>query len=628
MSNIIQLLPDVVANQIAAGEVIQRPASTVKELMENAIDAEALTIQLIIKDAGKSLIQVIDDGKGMSEVDLRMSIERHATSKIKLAADLFALNTFGFRGEALASISAISHMVINSKPDNNDLGSQLIVEGGKVKSQEPDHCAKGTCISIKNLFYNVPARRNFLKSDAVETKHIIEEFLKVALINPDKQFELHHNNSEIYHLPSGPFRQRIVDIFGKGYNQKLVPVNEDTNILKISGFIGKPEFAKKTRGEQYFFVNNRYIKSSYLHHAVNSAYDQLLPHKNHPSYFLTLEIDPSLIDINIHPTKNEIKFENEREIYAIVMATVKNSLGKYNIVPSIDFEMEADITPNSISLNHHIVEPKISVDTDYNPFSTDSSNSSSSNRDLIPKSKKSPLEKSNIENWGKMFAQQEVIVDNNTDLIFQPENEEQGFLNESWQSDTLDEKSTPTNFQVLNKYIITESKDGIIIIDQQIAFERVIYEKQLQSLSTIDTSSQQLLFPINFSLPAGDAVLFQEIRENLSQIGFEIENFGKNSYVIQARPSSIKDDDVSGLIETVLEDLKNYTSSVSDGYNERIARSMAKRVGASKYGKLDVLEINNLVAQLFSCDMPHISPDGKNIFKSIATHELASMLTE
>ncbi|NQY08352.1 MAG: DNA mismatch repair endonuclease MutL [Flavobacteriales bacterium] len=626
MSDIIELLPDLVANQIAAGEVIQRPASTVKELMENAIDAGSSHIQLIIKDAGKALIQVIDDGKGMSETDARMSIERHATSKLKTADDLFALNTFGFRGEALASMAAISHLTINTKREEDDLGTQLQIEGNKVKSQEPEQCAKGTSVAIRNLFYNVPARRNFLKSNAVETKHIIDEFQKVALINPDKYFELHHDENELFHLPAGSFRQRIIDIFGNGYNEKLVPVEEETNILLINGYIGKPEFAKKTRGEQYFFVNNRFIKSPYLHHAVTNAYDQLLPKKNHPSYFLMLEIDPAMIDINIHPTKTEVKFENEKELYAIIMASVKNSLGKYNIVPSLDFEMEADITPNTLR-PQHIEIPQIKIDPDYNPFADSSSSISSGSAYTKPQA--TPLEKPNKDNWEKLFTEQEVTIGGTADINIQTEDVVQGVFAPEWEEEQeVNTEDQSFSIQIKNRYLITETESGMMIIDQQRAHERVIYESCLADLSNQQVIAQQLLFPINISLSAGDNVLFGEIIGDLAALGFEIENFGKQSYVVQARPSLISDENVKDVIDSIIEELKTETNGNSFGNHEKIALSLAKRTAVQNGRILKQEERDQLIASLFACQMPNVSPEGKAILKTINLKDIAKLLED
>ena len=370
MPDIIQLLPDAVANQIAAGEVIQRPASAVKELLENAIDAGSDTISLVIKDAGKALIQVNDNGFGMSETDARLSFERHATSKIKSADDLFNINTKGFRGEALASIAAIAQVELKTKIVGTDLGTQIIIEGSEVKEQEVCNCSKGTSFSIKNLFYNVPARRNFLKSNPVEIKHIIEEFQRVAMVHADIAFSMYNNGNEVFNLKKGSFRQRIVGIFGEKYNQKLVPVTENTDIVSIEGFVSKPEFAKKTRGEQYFFVNDRFIKNPYLNHAVNNAFDQLLSKDQFPSYFLKLTIDPSKIDINIHPTKTEIKFEDERAIYAIIRTAVKQALGKFNIAPTLDFEQESSFNVPLMKSSDSVKAPSIKVNKDYNPFET------------------------------------------------------------------------------------------------------------------------------------------------------------------------------------------------------------------------------------------------------------------
>ena len=434
MSDIIKLLPDAVANQIAAGEVIQRPASAVKELLENAIDAGADNISLVIKDAGKALIQVIDNGFGMSETDARLSFERHATSKIKSADDLFNLSTKGFRGEALASIAAIAQVVLKTKVEGNDLGTEILIEGSEVKEQEVCSCAKGTSFSIKNLFYNVPARRNFLKSNPVEVKHIIEEFQRVAMVHADIAFSMYNNDNEVFNLKKGSFRQRIVGVFGEKYNQKLVPVEENTDIVSIIGFVSKPEFAKKTRGEQYFFVNDRFIKNSYLNHAVNNAFDQLLSKDQHPSYFLKLTIDPSKIDINIHPTKTEIKFEDERAIYAIIRTSVKQALGKNNITPTLDFEQESSFNVPLLRSSEPIKAPTIKVNTSYNPFAEKST----------PPPRPKAQSTKNWESLYSSFEQETGLLNTGSDngVLETEPLEQQQVISTSWEDEEHDEQQT------------------------------------------------------------------------------------------------------------------------------------------------------------------------------------------
>ncbi|MGZ4074426.1 MAG: DNA mismatch repair endonuclease MutL, partial [Bacteroidia bacterium] len=439
MSDIIQLLPDSVANQIAAGEVVQRPASAVKELMENALDAGSSKIRLIVKDAGKTLIQVIDSGCGMSETDARMSFERHATSKIKKADDLFAIRTMGFRGEALASIAAIAQVEMKTRRIGDETGVQIDIEGSEIKNQETVSCPEGTSISVKNLFYNIPARRNFLKTDSVELRHIIDEFQRVAIPNPNVAFSFHHNNTEVFHLEPGTLKQRIMSIFGSSYNTRLVPVEEDTAIVNIKGFVIKPDFAKKTRGEQFFFLNKRFIKSAYLHHAVQSAFEQLLPSDSFASYFLMLDVDPKTIDINIHPTKTEVKFEDEKAIYAFLRSTIKKSLGQFNISPSLDFDQEAHIYNMPLKPADGIYkQPTIKVDPNFNPFKTDSSSGNSSAGSIKPTER----ELSNKANWEKMYSRH---TDNQQSFEIKKEEETQQTINTNW-DDELHESNKKSSY--------------------------------------------------------------------------------------------------------------------------------------------------------------------------------------
>ena len=491
MPDIIQLLPDSVANQIAAGEVVQLPASAVKELLENAIDAKATEVSLIVKNAGKTLIQVIDNGSGMTPTDARLCLERHATSKIKKVEDLFALRTMGFRGEAVPSIAAVSQMEIKSKPEEVELGSHLILEGSEVTSQEAAQCPKGTNILIKNLFFNIPARRNFLKRNPVETKHIIEEFLRVAMIHTDVMMNMTSDGNEVYRLPKGNFRQRIVNIFGSKYDQRLVPVNETTDIVAISGFVGKPEFAKKTRGEQYFFVNERFIKSPYLNHAIQAAFDELLPKDQFPSYFLKLEIDPAKVDINIHPTKTEIKFEEERAIYAIIRTAVKQALGKFNIAPSIDFEQESSFNIPMLKKGQGVPMPSIEVDTNFNPF--ESKKEHTQNSISFPFKRD---EKPN-PNWEK---------------IYQPS------TNLEVSTEEAQTKSEPIAegkkvFQLHSKYILSHIRSGFVVVHQKRAHERVLIDRLSQQLENQKSSSQQLLFPEDIVLNAEDSTLILSLLE-------------------------------------------------------------------------------------------------------------------
>ena len=489
MSDIIQLLPDHVANQIAAGEVVQRPASVVKELLENAIDANATSIKLLVKEAGKTLVQVIDDGSGMSVTDARLSFERHATSKISSAEDLFQLKTKGFRGEALASIAAIAHVELKTKREEDELGSLIKIEGSTVTNQEVVVTPKGTSIAVKNLFFNIPARRNFLKSDQVEMRHIMDEFQRVALVHPDISFSMYHNGNDVYVLPKSNFRQRIVAIFGKKSNEKLVPVDEETDIVKIQGFVLKPEFSKKSRGEQFFFVNDRFIKSSYLNHAVTAAFDGLLRERSYPGYFLMLQVDPKTIDINIHPTKTEIKFDNEHDLYAIIKSTIKHSLGQFQIAPVLDFNRDASMDTPYAYKNKNVTTPSIEVDRSFNPFADEAKSpvktSSFSSRSQA---------KGNSESWEDSFVGLESKITNTRSdfpsMTFESEEVTGSFFDDS---EITQEQST---LQIQNKYIISKVKSGMMVINQHRAHERILFEEFLQHITINEAMSQQLLFPV------------------------------------------------------------------------------------------------------------------------------------
>ena len=605
MSDIIKLLPDAVANQIAAGEVIQRPASAVKELLENAIDAGADHISLVIKDAGKTLIQVIDNGFGMSETDARLSFERHATSKIKCADDLFKLNTKGFRGEALASIAAIAQVELKTRVEENDLGTQVIIEGSEVKEQEVCSCAKGTSFSIKNLFFNVPARRNFLKSNPVEVKHIIEEFQRVAMVHADISFAMYNNDNEVFNLKKGSFRQRIVGVFGDRMNQKLVPVEENTDIVSIKGFVSKPEFAKKTRGEQYFFVNDRFIKNSYLNHAVQNAFDQLLSKDQFPSYFLRLTIDPAKIDINIHPTKTEIKFEDERSIYAIIRTAVKQALGKNNITPSLDFDQETNFNVPLMRSSDPIKAPTIKVNKDYNPFETKPSSSVNNlnNRDLNKKSS---------EQWESLYANFEKDT---TEIIeYQDEKEEQQIISSAWDEEdapTLIGEGKQTLIQLHAKYILAQLKSGSLIIDQERAHTRILFEKYIQNFANGQGATQQLLFPETIDFTSADAELMNELQLEIKQLGFDFEKMGKSSFVVSGVPVELKEQNIKKIIEGLLEQFKMNESELKLKKHENLAISMARSASIKSGKKLSYEEMKALVDELFSCEMPYSLPNGK-----------------
>jgi DNA mismatch repair protein MutL len=609
MSDIIHLLPDSVANQIAAGEVVQRPASAVKELVENALDAGSTKIKLIIKDAGRTLIQIIDNGCGMSETDARMSFERHATSKIKKADDLFSIRTMGFRGEALASIAAIAQVELKTKRIGDDIGTKIDIEGSEVKSQEACSSPEGTSISVKNLFYNIPARRNFLKTDSVELRHIIDEFHRVAIPNPHVAFSLHHNNTEIFHLEIGTLKQRLMGLYGNSYNTRLVPVEEDTPIVKIKGFVIKPEFAKKTRGEQFFFLNKRFIKSAYLHHAVQSAFEQLLPTDSFASYFLLLEVDPKTIDINIHPTKTEVKFEDEKAIYAFLKSTVKKSLGQFNIAPSLDFDQEAHLYNMPLKPADGIYkQPTIKVDPNYNPFKTDSTT----------KPKPTERELSNRSNWEKMYTRH---TEDRPSFEHTQEESTQQTIHTDWNND-LHESNKKLTYQLHNKYILSHIKTGFMVIDQQGAHERILYERILDSFEKNKIASQQELFPKTIELNTSDFELVKELSSEIQGLGFDISEFGKNTFVIQGIPADTAAFDSVALLEGLIENYKQNLLELKSDKRENLARSMARNM-AIKSGKiLSQEEMNNLIDELFACKMPYSTPNGKPTMTTFSTEEL------
>ncbi|MES2139131.1 MAG: DNA mismatch repair endonuclease MutL [Bacteroidota bacterium] len=609
MSDIIHLLPDSVANQIAAGEVVQRPASAVKELMENALDAGATSITLIVKDAGKTLIQVIDNGCGMSETDARMSFERHATSKIKKADDLFAIRTMGFRGEALASIAAIAQVELKTKRIGDELGVQINIEGSEVKSQEACLCPEGSSLSIKNLFYNIPARRIFLKNDSVELRHIIDEFQRVSIPNPHIAFSLHHNATEVFHLEPGSLKQRLMAIFGSSYNTRLVPVEEDTSIVKIKGFVIKPEFAKKTRGEQFFFLNKRFIKNTYLHHAVQSAFEELLPKDSFASYFLLLDVDPKTIDINIHPTKTEVKFEDEKTVYAFLRSAIKKSLGQFNIAPSIDFNQETHLYNMPLKpIDGIIRQPTIKVDPTFNPFKTGAqSNFTDSDRELSKRS-----------NWEKMYSRH---VDDQPGFEIKKDDEIQQTVNADWDNQ-FHESNKKLTYQLHNKYVLSHIKTGFMVIDQQGAHERILYERVLETFEKHKSSTQQELFPKTIELNATDFALVKELQTEIKEIGFDIREFGKNTYVIHGVPADTVNYDSSALLEGLIENYKQNLQELKSNKRENLARSMARNMSIKSGKALTQEEMNNLIDELFACKMPYSTPSGKPTISTFSIDEL------
>ncbi|CAI8339094.1 MAG: DNA mismatch repair protein MutL [Formosa sp. Hel3_A1_48] len=607
MSDIIQLLPDHVANQIAAGEVVQRPSSVVKELLENSIDAKATEIKLLIKNAGKTLIQVIDNGKGMSVTDARLSFERHATSKIKAAEDLFALHTKGFRGEALASIAAIAHVELKTKVEDVELGTAITIEGSSIVDQNAVAAQKGTSIAVKNLFFNIPARRNFLKSDAVELRHIIDEFHRVVLAHPQINFSMYHNGNTLFDLRSENFRQRIVHTFGKKTNEKLVPVDEDTELLKISGFIGKPEYAKKSRGEQFFFVNQRFIKSPYLNHAILAAFEGLLPNSKYPSYFLNLSVDPKSIDINIHPTKTEIKFDDEPTIYALLRAAVKHSLGQFSIAPILDFKRDASMdTPyHQHRHNEQISSPKVEVDPNFNPFAKSYNNPPTS----------SPA-------WEALYTglDKESADQNNNFSEVQYESDE-------LQSSIFDEdegKKVHNTFQLQNKYIISTIKSGMVVIDQNRAHERILYEDFLKQITVKDAVCQQLMFPLELEFSTKELEVLQSIKDQLEHAGFVFDDLGHTKAVISAIPVAIKENDVSKVFVQLIDDVQNEVPDFNFSTSDLLAKTFAKSLAIKNGKKLNITEQEFIVNSLFACKEPAISLTNKAIFTTIETPEIES----
>jgi DNA mismatch repair protein MutL len=612
MSSIIQLLPDHVANQIAAGEVVQRPASVVKELLENAVDAKATDIKLIIKDAGKSLVQVIDNGQGMNVTDARLCFERHATSKIRHAEDLFSLHTKGFRGEALASIAAIAHVEMKTKQDQEELGTQIVIEGSKFTSQEAAVLPKGTSFAIKNLFFNIPARRNFLKSDTVEFRHIVDEFQRVALAHANIHFTFYHNGSEMFNLPASSLRQRVVNIFSGKTNEKLVPVDEDTEIVSIKGFVSKPEFAKKSRGEQFFFVNDRFIKSGYLHHAVMAAYEGILKDGSQPSYFLYLSVPPNTIDINIHPTKTEIKFDDEQALYAILRAAIKHSLGQFNVAPVLDFDRDANLDTPYHYKDLEGAVPTIQVDGNFNPFSDDKVNKHYSNS-----SYKKPEPTASWESLYVGLKQDAEVITAMDDFSFESEEVTGSLFNEEEV-----EHAVQNTYQIHKKYIVSPIKSGMVIVDQQRAHQRVLYEQFLTNMTVHQASSQQLLFPLDLFFSSSEMELIEELKLSLVNTGFVFEDTTKEHVVISGIPVNVTESEVSLVLEQLLTDLQDGIPNSSFSQNDVIAKSMAKSLAVKTGTALSIKEQENLVNGLFACKDPNVSPFQKPTFITMRVEDI------
>ncbi len=612
MSNVIQLLPDHVANQIAAGEVVQRPASVIKELLENSIDAKASRIQVVIKDAGKTLIQVVDDGAGMSITDARMCFERHATSKIKLADDLFSLRTKGFRGEALASIAAIAHVELKTKTEDDEVGTCIRIEGSEVVSQDPCVTPKGTSICVKNLFYNIPARRNFLKSDNVETRHIIDEFQRVALAHPDISFSLIHNGSELFQLPPANFRQRITNILGGKTNEKLVPVEEDTEIVKISGFVGKPEFAKKSRGEQFFFVNNRFIKSAYLNHAVVASFEGLLKEKSYPSYFLYLEVDPKSIDINIHPTKTEIKFDDEHALYAILKSAIKHSLGQFNVAPILDFDRDSELDTPYNYQNKEASTPQIEVDKDFNPFQNEV-------RTKAQFSGGGGFRREKSAQWESLYSGMQQETETDVDIRQIEFESEEVTGNLFGASDEEPDKST---FQLHKKYIVSTLKSGILVIDQHRAHTRILYEELLKNITVSAAVSQQLLFPLKLQFNNHEVEMLKELKESLEQTGFIFSEIEKDEVEITGIPTLISESEVQIMLEQLLADFEKDVPNDGFSQTDLLAKSLANSMAVRSGTLLNSAEQQHIVNKLFACKEPALNPFNKTVFVTLSIDEL------
>lgn len=596
--DIIKLLPDSVANQIAAGEVIQRPASVVKELIENAIDAGATQIDLIVKDAGRTFITVIDNGCGMSETDARLCFERHATSKIKSADDLFAIRTMGFRGEALASIAAVAQVELTTRRKEDEIGTKIRIEGSKVMEQLPKPASVGTNFTVKNLFFNVPARRNFLKSNEAELRHINEEFFRITIMNPEIGFTFVSNDKELFHLYPGTLKQRIVGLFGKDYDSKLLPVNQITESVTIDGFIVKPEFSKKTRGEQYFFVNRRFIKHAYLHHAVENAYKELIPQDCFPGYFLDIQIDPKEIDINIHPTKTEVNFIDVKLIYAIMHSAVRKAIGQNNLAPMLDF----DINPNmgidfgeASRMDRPVITPKVDFDPTYNPF------------------KINPI-RHQQQNWRIAYDDSNDTVSNN-------------LLNENvMENKPIEEDQKNLFIQLQQSYIITAVKSGILVVDQHLAHERILYEKYLKEMETEVIASQQELFPHHISLNINDASLLKELKPELEKIGFRIEAMNNTTFVINGTPVDCKGSDAVSIIEKILEDYKMNLSGNQSDRKLNLARSLASQMAVKAGQTLNDVEMQDIIDRLFGCAVAEVAPNGKKIFTIINADDIKTRL--
>jgi DNA mismatch repair protein MutL len=601
MLDVIKLLPDSVANQIAAGEVIQRPASAVKELMENALDAGATQIDLVVKDAGKSLIMVVDNGCGMSETDARLCFERHATSKISRAEDLFAIRTMGFRGEALASIAAIAQVELKTRRKEDEVGTKIVNEGSVVKEQSLIPMSTGTTFSVKNLFFNVPARRNFLKSPQAEMRHIVEEFTRVTLMNPEIGFTLTADGKELYHLYSGNLKQRIMGLFGNSYESKLLPVNQDSEKVRIHGYIVKAEHARKTRGEQYFFVNKRFIKHAYLHHAIENAFMEMIPKDSFPGYFINIEVDPADIDINIHPTKTEVNFLDVKLVYAILHAAVRKAIGQHNLSSTIDFTETPNLNIDfgeAAKASRPLVMPNVPIDANYNPF-----RQTASNHEFKPKWNDFPQHRQSPSgDWRQLYGER-------TDI------------NKGAETETVE---TPTNSQYLQvnqMYIVTTVKSGILLIDQHLAHTRVLFEKFLKQLENRSGVSQQELFPQALSLNMNDASLLKELLPELENLGFVMEQANPTTFMINGTPADATGCDAVQLLEKILDNYKINRTDLQLDRKLNLAKTLAAQLSIKAQTRLTETEMQNLVDQLFACNVAEVAPNGKKIYVLLNVEE-------
>ena len=601
MLDVIKLLPDSVANQIAAGEVIQRPASAVKELMENALDAGATQIDLVVKDAGKSMIMVVDNGCGMSETDARMCFERHATSKISKAEDLFAIRTMGFRGEALASIAAIAQVELKTRRKEDEVGVKIVNEGSVVKEQTLVPMQPGTTFTVKNLFFNVPARRNFLKSPQAELRHIVEEFTRVTLMNPEIGFTFNSDGKELYHLYPGNLKQRIMGLFGSNYEEKLLPVRQEAERISIDGYIVKAEFAKKTRGEQYFFVNKRFIKHAYLHHAIENAFMEMIPKDSFPGYFLNIEVDPADIDINIHPTKTEVNFLDVKLVYAILHAAVRKAIGQHNLSPMIDFEESADLNNDfsaAMGMSQPLSFPNIPIDPNYNPFSKTPTHHEGRQYDSYK-----PERNASPGDWRLLYGER-------TDLP-----------NET--VETVEEKQYRSQYlQVNQSYVVTAVKSGMLVIDQHLAHMRVLFEKYLKELENHSGVSQQELFPQALTLNMNDASLLKEMVPELENLGFVLEQANPTTFMINGTPSDAAGCDAVALLEQILENAKINRTDLQLDRKLNLAKTMASQLAIKAQTRLSELEMQNLVDQLFACNVAEVAPNGKKIYVILNMEDL------